>query len=486
MRLSGLIEGAGTRLVRGSADVDITGLAADSRLCGPGHLFAALTGSVTDGRRFIDDALTKGSVAVLVEDDGSAPPQAGDATVLAASRARSSFAIMCARFHGAGPRIAVAVTGTNGKSSVADFCRQFWSAMGHRAASVGTLGIVSPEGVDTLAHTTPDPAVLFARLGELASAGITRVALEASSHGLDQRRLDGLVIDAAAFTNFSRDHLDYHATPESYLDAKLRLFDLARPGGVAVLNADIPEFDTIARRCRDLAIVSFGEAGTGLRLAGLAVTKGGHQVLEVEAGGVIRTVTLPLAGRFQAMNVLCAAALVASVEDLSAHEVLELSGSLNGVPGRLEAVPGHPEGARVHVDYAHTPDALETVLGALRGTTSGRLAVVFGCGGDRDRAKRPQMGAIATRLADDVYVTDDNPRTEDAASIRRAILEAAPGAREIGDRREAIRTAMAVLGADDVLVIAGKGHEEGQIVGGSVLPFDDREEARRACQGGPA
>ncbi len=482
MRLSGIIEGAGVRLVSGDADIDVTGLTADSRQCAPGHLFAALPGSVTDGRRFIGDALGRGTVAVLVEDDGAAAVEARGATVLAAGSARHSYAVMCARFHGPGPQIAVAVTGTNGKSSVVDFCRQLWSAMGRDAASVGTLGIVSPAGGEALGHTTPDPGVLHARLRALAADGVTRVALEASSHGLDQRRLDGLSPDGVAFTGFSRDHLDYHRTADAYLGAKLRLFGLARPGGTAVLNADIPEFGILRRHCRDLDVVSYGEAGTTLRLAGLEATADGHQELEVEAGGALRTVRLPLAGRFQAMNALCAAALVAGAEGLPAPEVLELARGLRGVPGRLEEIPGHPSGARIYVDYAHTPDALANALGALEGSTSGRLAVVFGCGGDRDREKRPLMGAVAARHADDVIVTDDNPRTEDAAAIRRAILAAAPGAREVGDRRRAIRAAVASLRAGDALLIAGKGHESGQVVGRSVRPFDDRAEARSALE----
>lgn len=484
MRLSDLIEGLPARHRHGMPDIDITGLAADSRQVRQGHLFAAFRGSRNDGRRFIDDALDHGAVAVLVGDDAGVPALEGRAAIVAAASPRHVFARMCARFHAPPPGVVVAVTGTNGKSSVVDFCRQFWSVLGVRAASFGTLGMVTPEGIQGLEHTTPDPAGLHACLGRLHARNIDRVALEASSHGLHQRRLDGLRVDAAAFTSFSRDHLDYHVTAESYLEAKLHLFDLMRDGGTAVLNADMAEYKTVAEWLGNRTIVSFGETPGDITLESLADTGDGHQVLEVRAADVTRTIKLPLAGHFQAMNVLCAAALIAAVEDQPVHDILALAGHLECVPGRLEMVPGHPAGARVYVDYAHTPDALATVLTGLRGTTEGRLAVVFGCGGDRDREKRPQMGAIAARLADDVCVTDDNPRTENAALIRRAILAAAPGARESGDRREAIQNAVASLGGNDVLVVAGKGHERGQVVNGDVLPFDDREEVRRAFRRG--
>ena len=479
MRLSDLIEDLPVRHRDGLPDIDITGLAADSRQVHRGDLFAAFRGSRTDGRRFIDDALDRGAVAVLVGDDDVVPARE-EAAILASARPRHVFARMCARFYVPSPGVVVAVTGTNGKSSVVDFCRQFWSAMGHRAASLGTLGMVKPEGIEPLGYTTPDPARLHACLSRLRGCNIDRVALEASSHGLDQRRLDGLCVDAAGFTSFSRDHLDYHATADSYLEAKLHLFDLLREGGTAVLNADMGEYGAVTERLGNRRVMSFGEAPGDTTLLSQADTADGHQVLEVRADGIARKVVLPLAGRFQAMNVLCAAGLVAAVEDQPVHDILALSGHLLCVPGRLEMIPGHPAGARVYVDYAHTPGALATVLTGLRGTTGGRLALVFGCGGDRDRDKRGQMGAIAARLADDVCVTDDNPRGEDAALIRRAILAAAPGARESGDRREAIRSAIASLGRHDVLVVAGKGHERGQVVNGDVLPFDDREEVRRA------
>ncbi|MBT5435821.1 MAG: UDP-N-acetylmuramoyl-L-alanyl-D-glutamate--2,6-diaminopimelate ligase [Rhodospirillaceae bacterium] len=482
LQLSVLVDGADAHVVRGPQDIDILGLSADSRDCDKGYLFAALTGSQTDGRGFIADALARGSIAVLTDEAGIQEADVGSATLVGAPQARRSFALICARFFEQQPRTAIAVTGTNGKSSVAEFCRQFWAALGESAATMGTLGVVGDQAPALLARTTPDPVTLHQHLRDLAQHGVERVAIEASSHGLDQCRLDGVRLKAAGFTNLTQDHFDYHPSVEAYLEAKSRLFDLVLPGGTAVLNADIPEFDKLAERCRGrgLTACSYGEAGTDLRLLDRKSLANGHQHLAIKAGDREIDIELPLTGRFQAMNVLCAAGMVAAVEDCSVESVLARAGELTGVRGRLEAVPGHPQGAGIFVDYAHTPDALENVLKAVRGDVAGRLVVVFGCGGDRDRAKRPLMGAIATRLADTVYVTDDNPRTEDADAVRREIVAAAPGALEIGDRRQAIRDAIASLGSGDLLVIAGKGHEAGQTVGHTTLPFDDAQEARRA------
>lgn len=490
MRLSALIDAGEARLASGSGAMEIRGLAADSRRCGRGFLFAALPGGRTDGRRFIADAAARGGVAVLTGEDGLSGLDTAGLAVAVARRPRRGFALICARYFERQPRVCVAVTGTNGKSSTVEFCRQFWRALGHDGATVGTLGVIGADGDEALAHTTPDPITLHARLRELADRGIDRVAIEASSHGLDQCRLDGVAFRAAGFTNLTRDHLDYHPSTGAYFEAKARLFDLVAPGGTAVLNADVPEFATLAARCRDrgLAIVSYGESGRGPRLTAWRGAANGGQSLSVVADGREMAIELSFPGRFQAMNALCAAATVAAVEQRPVAEILAHARALTGVRGRLEAVPGHPAGARIYVDYAHTPDALETVLAALRPGVEGRLAVVFGCGGDRDRAKRPSMGAIARRLADDVIVTDDNPRGEDPAAIRREILAGAPDAREIGDRREAIAIAIASLGSGDVLAIAGKGHERGQIVGDGTLPFDDVAEARRtlaALGGGP-
>ena len=496
MRLSALLEGAGARVVAGPPEAEIRGLCADSRRCESGFLFAALPGSLADGRDFAAAAVYNGAVAVLAGEDGPGPLP-DSTTLLAAVRPRRSFALLCARFHRRRPPVAVAVTGTNGKSSTVEFCRQFWWARGVAGASIGTLGSAGPDGTRPLAHTTPDPVALHRQLEAFAGAGVGRVAVEASSHGLHQHRLDGMSFAAAGFTNLTRDHTDYHRDREAYLAAKAHLFDLVETGGSAVLNADTEAFEPLAVRCRarGLRIVSYGRRGADLRLLERRRAVG-SQRLRVACGARSVAVDLPLAGRFQAMNMLCAAAMTAAAEGCEAADILALAGALRGVPGRLEAVPGHPAGARVFVDYAHTPDALENVLGALRdelgddapaarrpcrhGAAPGRLVVVFGCGGERDRDKRAPMGDIAARLADDVIVTDDNPRGEDAAAIRRQILAAAPAAREIGDRRLAIRRAVASLAAGDVLVIAGKGHENSQIVGAVRLPFDDAREAAQA------
>lgn len=482
MQLSRLVEGSEARLVRGSPDLQVTGLSADSRACEAGTLFAAFRGAKADGRRFVGDALARGAVAVLTDDAELDTLDTGSAALLASARARRSFALICARFWGAQPATAIAVTGTNGKSSVAEFCRQLWAALGHDSSTLGTLGVVSGAGTVELGHTTPDPAVLHRVLAGLAGRGIDRVALEASSHGLHQHRLDGVRLGAAGFTNLTRDHFDYHATLDDYREAKARLFDLVETGGAAVLNADTAEFEGYARRSRErgLRVISYGRAGADLRLVASSAMADGGQSLTVEAEGARHDIALPLPGHFQAMNMLCSAGMIAAVEHLPLARVLALAPRLHGVRGRLEPVTGHPKGARIYVDYAHTPDALDTVLAALRPGTEGRLGVIFGCGGDRDRAKRPLMAEAACRHADLVWLTDDNPRTEDPAAIRREALAGCPRAVEIGDRRTAIRTAVAALQAGDVLVVAGKGHEPGQTIGITVLPFDDADEVRKA------
>jgi UDP-N-acetylmuramoyl-L-alanyl-D-glutamate--2,6-diaminopimelate ligase len=390
---------------------------------------------------------------------------------------------MAARFYVHQPRVIAAVTGTNGKTSVAAFTRQIWQRLGFRAASIGTLGLVAPNLQRPGALTTPDPVDLHRILRELADDGIEYLAMEASSHGLEQFRLDGVRIGAAGFTNLSRDHLDYHDSMEAYLAAKMRLFEaVMAPGGTAVLNADAPEFDALAQICvaRGHEIISYGAAGEDLRLeASQPSEQGQHVTLTVL--GERAEMKLPLFGAFQAHNVLCALGLAIACG--ANHEAaLEAIEYLKGPRGRLELVARHPSGAPVYVDYAHTPDALENVLEALRSHATGRLVLVFGCGGDRDPGKRPLMGAVASRLADVVIVTDDNPRSEDPAAIRRQIMapQGAPGAREIGLRGEAIRAALALLERDDLLLIAGKGHETGQIVGEEVHPFDDADVARAA------
>jgi UDP-N-acetylmuramoyl-L-alanyl-D-glutamate--2,6-diaminopimelate ligase len=465
-------------------DPEIVGITADSRTVRSGFLFAALTGTRQDGRRFAADAVTRGAVAILTDDPTALalpPEQRNRVCILIDANPQRRLALMAARLHGRQPRTIAAVTGTNGKTSVVHFTREIWTALGQPAASLGTLGLVTATERRAGALTTPDPVALYRDLAALAERGIEHVAIEASSHGLHQFRLDGLSVAAAAFTNLTRDHLDYHGDMARYRAAKERLFtDLLAPGGSAVLNRDSAEFMRLEAVCqRDgHRVVAYGaDPAADLRLVAREPQTGG-QSLALEVFGHRHELVLPLAGEFQAMNALAALGLVIATGGPVAAAPAALA-DLTGVPGRLQFVAGHHSGPAVVVDYAHTPDALATVLTAVRPHTRGRLAVLFGCGGDRDAGKRPLMGEVATRLADRVYVTDDNPRTEPPAEIRRAILEAAPTAIEIGDRREAIATAIAELAADDLLVIAGKGHETGQIVGTETHPFDD---AAIACE----
>jgi UDP-N-acetylmuramoyl-L-alanyl-D-glutamate--2,6-diaminopimelate ligase len=385
------------------------------------------------------------------------------------------LALLAARFYSRQPRTIAAVTGTNGKTSVAHFTREIWTYLGYPAASLGTLGLVSPAGRRSGALTTPDPVALHRDLAELAAQGVEHAAIEASSHGLAQFRLDGVMVAAAAFTNLTRDHLDYHGDMAAYRGAKQRLFsDLLKTGGAAILNADSAEFAGLAALCRARGhrVIGYGSAaGAELRVVERLPSRDGQR-LRLALSGERRDIDLPLVGEFQAMNVLAALGLVIAT-GTPADEAAGTLGRLTGVPGRLQRVGETASGATVFVDYAHTPDALATVLAALRPHVEGRLAIVFGAGGDRDRGKRPLMGQVASELADLVYVTDDNPRSEPADEIRRAIIAAAPHAVEIGERREAIGTAVAQLRRGDILAIAGKGHETGQIIGDKVLPFDD-------------
>ena len=482
MRLSELLDGPREGQAKTmSTAVDIRGLSADSRQVGPGFLFAALPGTKTDGRRYIDQAIAKGAVAVLAEPDTQVP---AGTFLVADDNPRRRLALMAAKFFPRQPRHIVAVTGTSGKTSTVEFARQLWIRLGNPAASLGTLGLVRPERSEYLSLTTLDPVALHRHLADVAGAGIERLAMEASSHGLDQFRLDGVRIAAAAFTNLSRDHLDYHPTAEAYLAAKRRLFaEVMAPGRVAVLNADAPEYADLASACRARKhrLVRFGrQAGSELRLLSQSPEADGQR-LHLEIFGRRADALFPVAGSFQAENLLAALGLVIA-EGEEAGAALEAVASLTGVHGRIECVARHPSGAPIYVDYAHKPGALEAVLTALRPHTQGRLFVVFGCGGDRDRGKRPQMGEIAERLADVVIVTDDNPRSEDPAAIRAAILAATRHAREIGDRREAIRQAIGELQPRDLLVIAGKGHETGQTIAGITQPFDDSDEARAAVK----
>ena len=471
-------------MVEGKVDsiAHYAGLASDSRDVKPGYLFAALPGRQADGRAFIADAIRRGAVAVLGRPEARADAERLGVQFIADENPRARLARFAAAFFGAQPATIAAVTGTNGKTSVAVFLRQIWEALGHPVASLGTVGIVAPSGAIALKHTTPDPIEIHRLLAKLKMDGVDHLALEASSHGLDQHRLDGVVIAAAGFTNVTRDHLDYHADFAQYLAAKLRLFsELVKTGGVAVINADADHAADFAARAtsRGLKVLTVGTRGETLKLAARQA-KGDGQMLTVAYAGKTYDVTLPLAGDFQASNALVAAGLAIGLGD-PADRVFAALAHLKGAAGRLEKVACAKSGAPVYVDYAHTPDALETVLTALRPHVASKLAVVFGCGGDRDRGKRPLMGAAAAKHADRVIVTDDNPRNEDPAAIRREIMAGCPDAREIGDRAEAIHTAIAELEPGDVLVIAGKGHEEGQIVAGTVRPFSDRAQAVEAA-----
>ncbi|QFR35090.1 UDP-N-acetylmuramoyl-L-alanyl-D-glutamate--2,6-diaminopimelate ligase [Ancylobacter sp. TS-1] len=450
--------------------------ALDSRRARAGDVFFALAGSKADGLSFAADAIARGAVAIVAESErpGWLDPAISHVRV---GNARRAVSLAAARAFPRQPETIAAVTGTSGKTSVAAFARQIWQGLGHASASLGTLGVVKPSGEVYGSLTTPDPIELHRTLHALAGEGVTHLCLEASSHGLDQHRLDGVRLKAGAFTNLSRDHLDYHPTMEAYLDAKMRLFrDLVPRGGGAAVWVDTAEGSHAAQIAaeHELDVLGIGVAGAGISLLSRA-DEGLGQRLEIEAEGERYVLRLPLVGAFQACNALVAAGL-AMLTGAGARSVLPLIETLAGVPGRLELV-GTKNGAGVFVDYAHKPDALANALDALRPYATGRLIVVFGCGGDRDRGKRPLMGAIAGAKADVVIVTDDNPRSENPAAIRAAILASAPGAREIGDRAEAISAAISMVQAGDVVLIAGKGHETGQIVGDRTLPFSDRDVA---------
>lgn len=456
----------------------ITGLTADSRKVGPGMLFAALPGTKADGRAFIADALAKGCAAVLAPEGTEI--DTGAVPLVRTANPRRAFAKAAAAFYGRQPGNMVAVTGTNGKTSTVTFARQLWGKLGVKAASLGTLGIQA-EGIPARASlTTPDPVDLHAALAELADAGITHAAMEASSHGLDQYRLDGVALKAAAFTNLTRDHLDYHPDMQAYGAAKLRLFaELLPADGIAVVNAD-SDFAAQVLAIRPDAL-TFGRRATHLRLISASPEPHG-QVLALEIMGRAVTIRLPLAGTFQAENALAALGLViaAGADPIAATAALE---ALDGVPGRLQKAAETKTGAPVYVDYAHTPDALETVLKALRPHAAGRLIAVYGCGGDRDPGKRPLMGAIAERGADRVVVTSDNPRSESPQAIVDQIvagLAVPQAARVVIDRAAAIAEALDEAAAQDVVLLAGKGHEDYQEVAGRRFPFSDRAQAQAA------
>jgi UDP-N-acetylmuramyl-tripeptide synthetase/UDP-N-acetylmuramoyl-tripeptide--D-alanyl-D-alanine ligase len=456
--------------------IPITGVTADSREVAPGTLFVALPGTRAKGTDFIPEAIEKGAAAVLADLDDELP--AGlTVPVLRDPDPARRFARMLARFYAPQPKTVVAVTGTNGKTSVAAFVRQIWLAAGHEAASIGTVGVTTRAGNAYGNMTTPDAATLHRTLHELAADGIDHVAMEASSHGLIQRRLDGVEVAAGAFTNLSRDHLDYHGTMEAYMAAKMRLFDtILAPGAGAVVNLDDPYGEAFASAARisGLDLMTVGAAGTFVRILDVA-RDGWAQIATVDIGGGPRPVRIPLVGAFQVSNALVAATLAAATGSVSLSDALDALEGIKGAKGRLELTGYAPSEAPVFVDFAHTPAALEVALQTLRPFTTGRLVVAFGAGGDRDKGKRPQMGEVCARLADVAIVTDDNPRTENAATIRSEVLAGCPGGIEIGDRATAVREGIAMLGPDDVLLIAGKGHETGQIIGREVVHYSDHE-----------
>jgi UDP-N-acetylmuramoyl-L-alanyl-D-glutamate--2,6-diaminopimelate ligase len=460
---------------------EIAGIAFDSRAVQPGDVFFALAGAKDDGLKHVGDALAKGAAVVVADRDTASAV----VPVVRVADARAALAHAAAKLFPRQPETIVGVTGTSGKTSVAAFVRQIWQALGREAASIGTIGVVSRQFTVYGSLTTPDPIALHRTLDRLAGEGVSCVALEASSHGLDQRRLDGVRFAAGAFLNLTRDHMDYHATVENYLAAKLRLFrDLLPDGAPAIVDADSEVASRVIEvlRARGLPVVSVGAKGETIRLASVA-RDGLASTLDIEFGGRRRRVKLPLPGDFQISNALVAAGLCTATGS-EADAVFRALETLEGAPGRLERI-GDIHGAAVFVDYAHKPDALEKALAALRPYVRGRLILVFGCGGDRDAGKRPVMGEIATRAADVAIVTDDNPRSENPAAIRAQILAAAPSAIEIGERAQAIRAGVRMLHEGDALVIAGKGHETGQIVGGRTLPFSDADEARAALAEAP-
>ncbi len=474
MKLSELLKGKAL-----NRDVEITGITADSRAVKQGFLFAALPGTQVDGAKYIDDAIKAGAVAILCRPD-AVHNDNNIIWIIDQIPARLFAHIASGYFHRQ-PETVVAVTGTNGKTSVASFTQQIWQYMGKKAGMVGTLGISAPGMEKQTRLTTPDPVTLASALSDLCDGGVEHVVFEASSHGLAQYRLDGVNVSVAAFTNLTRDHFDYHGSEENYYYAKARLFgEIMKPGGVAVLNSDSPVVMEIADICwaRGHSVITVGHHSGDIRLLRQRISDIGQEIT-INYKSEIYDLILPLTGSFQAMNALMAVGLVIGSGGDVALAFKALS-YLKAVPGRMEQAGRHASGARIYVDYAHTPDALETVLDAIRPHAKQKLSLVFGCGGDRDRGKRKIMGEIAAKLADRIYITDDNPRSEDAALIRSQVLEGCPEAVEIGDRAEAIKAAVEALEKGDILLVSGKGHEQGQIIGDTIRPFDDRSEIRSA------
>ncbi|MEJ7925513.1 UDP-N-acetylmuramoyl-L-alanyl-D-glutamate--2,6-diaminopimelate ligase [Sphingobium sp. AN641] len=475
MRLGALIDG----LAGEAADIGVTGFAIDNRKVAPGTVFGAFQGLSVNGEDYVPQAIASGAVAVVARPEA----RVDGALHIADANPRRLFAEAAARFFAPFPDVTVAVTGTNGKTSTVELTRQLWRMMGEKSASIGTLGVTTSVDQVSTGLTTPDIVTFLSNMSGLRREGVTHAAFEASSHGLAQYRTEGLPVLAGAFTNLSRDHLDYHGDMDSYFEAKMRLFDeVVADGGSAVVWADDAWSDKVMARVtkRGLRALSVGVQGQALRLVNRTPTQLGQR-MEIEADGRIWTVDLPLIGAYQAANALTAAGLIIATGGDTAR-VMELLGRVQPVRGRLERAVISRAGAPVYVDYAHTPDGLRAAIEALRPHVRGRLIALFGAGGDRDAGKRPLMGAVATDLADHVIVTDDNPRSEEPSTIRAAIMAGAPGAEEIGGRRAAIAAAIAQAGADDIVLLAGKGHEQGQIIGDRVLPFDDVTVARE-CAG---
>jgi UDP-N-acetylmuramoyl-L-alanyl-D-glutamate--2,6-diaminopimelate ligase len=472
-----------SQITDSNENVEIKGITADSRQVREGYLFAALPGSTANGQQFIEDAIRHGAVAILGGEDATIPA-GSDAVLIKDENPRLALAHIAANYYDIQPKHIVAVTGTSGKTSTVNFTQHIWELAGiTQSASLGTLGVRGPGLIRSGSLTTPDTVSLHAELADLAAAGITHLAMEASSHGLDQFRLDGVNIKVAGYANLSRDHLDYHADMEEYFMAKSRLFtEVLGHGDIAVINAD-DEYGPRLIAMTKLAgrnVLSFGEKGEHIRLISINAQPMGQDI-SIEVFGKQYDVTIPLVGRFQTMNVLLALGLVIA-SGIGEEKVIPLLSQLRGVPGRLQLVPGHPKNAAIYIDYAHKPAAVEAVLNTLRPHTEGRLICVLGCGGNRDAGKRPIMGKVASELSDLAIITDDNPRNEDPALIRMAMMAGAneaKGAKEIAGRGEAIAWAVRELKDGDVLVIAGKGHESGQIIGDVVEPFDDATEAQK-------
>lgn len=486
MRLGDLMRGWGG--AEADAALEVTGITADSRAVRPGMVFAALPGMRADGRGFIADAVARGAAAVLAPEGTAWPAEAPARPLITSPDPRRALALMAAAFYATQPECVVAITGTNGKTSSVDFLRQIWRDAGRKAASLGTLGLIA-EGVPPgPSLTTPDPVALHENLARLARDGVVALAMEASSHGIDQRRLDGVRLMAAGFTNLTRDHLDYHGNMAAYRAAKLRLFDALLPKGAPVIAMADMEAETLtalrdiaARRGLDLRLVGAGGDALALETA-RPLPEGQELVFRI--AGARHEILLPLPGRFQADNALLAL-MLALATGVSEDAALAAFGRLQGVRGRMERAALLPNGAAIYVDYAHTPDALTRLLAALRPHVAGRLHVVFGAGGDRDPGKRPLMGRAAAEAADRIWITDDNPRSENPATIRAAVMAGCQDAIDAGAREEAIAKAMGALGPGDVLAVAGKGHETGQEIAGTIHPFDDVAVVRTLAGGAP-